>query len=551
MLTEEQLWCCICLDVFNEPVTIPCGHNFCKACIKQHLTSNPQRQCPMCNERVDRKCKLGVNTLISEMTVQYRLSAGRKDGKSSEQRDAEPGEVSCDAPPGTHLLPSFWTALRFRFFLVFSLLCVTICCFTMTRCLHQMAPGLKTHQPFDAVEKAVGSVCPKHGRPLELYCKNEQMPICQSCAGSNHRFHDVVALKEEYEAKFKDLQETQAVIQQKIQERQQKIQEVKHTVSLSCEAADRQLADGVQVFAALTKTVDENQAQVLGWISAMHQTTVKQAEGFVEELELEISELTERRTEVEQLSRLEDHLHFLQSFPFLNTAPLARDLPDVSIPPASYKGVLRMAVVVAVSQLREKATREMKKLQEAEPWSFSWNAVNVTLDADTAHPELIVSDDGKRVDYSGVWNKVPDNPKRFDRLCCVLGKQSFSFRRFYYDVQVKGETAWILGVAKESVNRKGEVQRNSKNGIWALFHIQGDQYVPLTGQFEPLTVKDAPGKVRVFVDYKEGLVSFYNVDSAALIYSFTGCSFTERLHPFFCPLHKDSTLLTTAVGEIK
>jgi len=538
--TEEQLWCCICLEVFNDPVTIPCGHNFCKMCIKQHLNSRSQRLCPMCNERVDRKCKFGVNRLISEMTVQYRRSAREKGGKSLGQRVAKPGEVSCDVPPETRPTPSVWTALRFWFVVAFGLLCLTVC-FAVTQHLHRMASGLKTHQLFDAVEKVAGGVCPKHGRPLELYCKDEQMLICQSCADSSHRFHNIVSLREEYVEKIKDLQKIQAVIRQTIQEREIKIQEVQHSVSLSVEAADRQLADGGQVFAALKKTVDKIQARVFKIISAKHQAILNQAEGFIEEVEQEIHELTERRAEVEQLSLAEDHLHFLQSIPFLNMAPLAYDLPDVRISPVSYEGILRIFVNLVVVQLRETAEHEMRKLEE--PWRFSGNAVDVTLDPNTAHPNLIVSDGEKQVDYSDVWNEVPYDPKRFDRLNCVLGKQSFFLTKFYFDVQVTGKNSWILGVAKESVHREGVVQRNTDNGFWALFYLHGGQYTPLTGRPEQLTVREEPDRVRVFVDYPEGLVSFYNVDSAALIYSFTGYSFTEGLLPFFCPLHQDSTLL--------
>ncbi|TNN38653.1 Zinc finger protein RFP [Liparis tanakae] len=538
--TEEQLGCCICLEVFNDPVTIPCGHNFCKMCIKQHLNSNSQRQCPTCNERVDSKCKFGVNLLISEMTLQHRRSAGEKDGKSSGQPVAKPREVSCDVPPESRPTPSVWPFLRFLF--VVALLLYLTVYLVVIEHLHRMGPGQKAHQLCDAVEKAAGGVCPKHGRPLELYCKDEQMLICQSCADSSHRLHDIVPLREEYEEKIKDLQGRQAVIQQNIQEREIKIQEVQHSVSLSAEATNRQLADGVQVFTALKKTVDKNQAMVFKIISAKHQAIVNQAEGFIEGLEQEIHELTERRAEVEQLSRVENHLHFLQSFPFFNTAPLAGDLPDVRISPVSYEGDLRTTVEAAMFQLRETAVREMSEPEEGEPWRSRGNAVDVTLDPNTAHPNLIVSDDEKQVDYSDVWNEVSDDPKRFDNTVCVLGKQSFFFTRFYYDVQVSGKTPWVLGVVKQSIQRKGVVHQNPENGFWSLFHLRGGHYIQLIGRPEKLTETEEPHRVRVFVDYLEGRVSFYNVDSASLIHSFTGYSFTERLLPFFCLLHKDSVL---------
>lgn len=111
---------------------------------------------------------------------------------------------------------------------------------------------------------------------------------------------------------------------------------------------------------------------------------------------------------------------------------------------------------MAVEQLTDTVRQE--KLQEAELKNIQQNAVEVTLDPDTAHPALLISDDGTQVHSGDEWNKLPDNPKRFETAICVLGKQGFSCERFYYDVQVKGKTGWTLGVAKVSFSRKGDVK---------------------------------------------------------------------------------------------
>jgi hypothetical protein len=51
----------------------------------------------------------------------------------------------------------------------------------------------------------------------------------------------------------------------------------------------------------------------------------------------------------------------------------------------------------------------------------------------------------------------------------------------------------------------------------------------------PLFLSQKPQKVGVFVDYKEGQISFYDVENMSHIYSFTGCTFTEKLHPYLNP----------------
>lgn len=117
----------------------------------------------------------------------------------------------------------------------------------------------------------------------------------------------------------------------------------------------------------------------------------------------------------------------------------------------------------------------------------------------------------------------------------MLAQQSFSFGRFYYEVQVTGKTDWTLGVAKESVNRKGIIPLSPVNGYWAVGLRNGNEYLSLTSPVVSLSLKFRPQRVGVFVSYEEGLVSFYDVDEAVHLYSFTDCCFTEKLFPFFSP----------------
>ncbi|XP_051237313.1 zinc-binding protein A33-like [Dicentrarchus labrax] len=181
----------------------------------------------------------------------------------------------------------------------------------------------------------------------------------------------------------------------------------------------------------------------------------------------------------------------------------------------------------------------MKKLFNAELKRVQQYAVDVTLDPDTAHPNLILSVDGKQVTNSDTSKTLPDNPQRFSHCVFVLGKQSFSSGRFYFEVQVKGKTKWNLGVVRESINRKGEISLSPQYGFWTIWLRNGNEYTALDYQHVSLSLQSQPQKVGVFVDYEEGLVSFYDVDAAALIYSFTGCSFTEKLYPYLCPCNND------------
>ncbi|XP_078023743.1 E3 ubiquitin-protein ligase TRIM21-like [Epinephelus lanceolatus] len=520
LLTEDQFLCSICLDVFTDPVSTSCGHNFCKTCITEHWSTNVPYQCPNCKEVFHQRPELRDNTFISEMAAQFRQSAQQKaSSSSSEQQVSKPGEVPCDVCTGSKL-----KALKS------CLVCLESYCETHLE-PHLTRSGLKKHQLIDPVENLEGRMCLKHDKLLELFCKTDQMCVCMLCTVLDHKTHDVVPLREEYEGKKAELGKTETEIQQMIQKRRLKIEEIKHSVELSEEDADREIADGVQVFTALKESVERSQAELIDTIQWEQRKTEKQAEGFIKELEQEISELKKRSTEVEQLSRSEDHLHLLQSFRSLNTAPPTKDWTEVSVRPPSYEGTVRRAV----SQLEETLSKQMKKLFEVELKRVQQSAVDVTLDPDTAHPWLILSDDGKQVKHGDVKKNLPNNPERFDTSVCVLAKQSFSSGRFYYEVQVKGKTDWDLGVVRESINRKGQITATPQNGYWTIYLRNENEYKALAGPSVSLSLKSRPEKVGVFVDYEEGLVSFYDVDAAALIYSFTGCSFPKKLYPLFSP----------------
>ncbi|XP_035532816.1 zinc-binding protein A33-like [Morone saxatilis] len=375
-------------------------------------------------------------------------------------------------------------------------------------------------------------MCTKHDKLLELFCKTDQTCVCMLCPVLDHKSHEVIPLKEQFERKKAELGKREVEIHRMIQERRLKIQDIKHNVKLSKESADKEMADGVQVFSALIQSLERAQAELIGIIEDKQKTTEKETKDFIQELEQEIFELMRRRAEVEQLSHSKDHIHFLQSFGSLNASAIYKDWTEVHVNLPKYEGTVK----TAVDQLEETLGKVLHKLiNGAELSSLQHFAVDVTLDPDTAHPALILSDDGKQVHHSDVKKNLPDNPERFNPCCCVLAKQSFCYGKFYFEVDIKRKTRWTLGVAKESIKRKGIIPLCPENGHWTMWLKNGDQYAALVGSPLPLSLNSKPQKVGVFVDYEMGLVSFYDVDAAALLYSFSGCSFTDKLYPFFSP----------------
>ncbi|XP_041652301.1 E3 ubiquitin-protein ligase TRIM21-like [Cheilinus undulatus] len=481
VLTEDQFLCSICLDVFSDPVSTPCGHNFCQSCITEHWDVNAPYCCPICKEVFRSRPELKVNTFIKEMAAQFRQSA--------------------------HLEPHLTT---------------------------------KIHQLIDPVESLESRMCEKHNKELKLFCRNDQRRVCMMCTVLDHKTHDVVPLKDEYGGK-------KSKIHQMIQKKRLKMEELKCSVELNDKNADREIAEAVQVFSALIETVQRNLNRLIDSIKEKQEKTKNQAEGFIREMEQEISELEKRSTEEDQPSRPEDPLQLL------NAALRNKAWTEVRVHPPSYEGTVRRAL----NQLEETISQQMKKpICEVGLKKVQQYEVDVTLDPDTAHPKLILSDDGKQVKHSDIKKNLPQSQKRFDFYSCVLAKQSFSAGRFYYEVQVKGKTKWDLGVARRSVKRKEDITLSPRNGFWVICLRNKNEYKAGASPPDRLSLQSGPEKVGVFVDYEEGLISFYDVDAAALIYSFTGCSFTEELCPYFSPCINDggensAPLIISAVSQTK
>uniref|UniRef100_A0A4W5MFL4 Potassium voltage-gated channel, KQT-like subfamily, member 2a n=1 Tax=Hucho hucho TaxID=62062 RepID=A0A4W5MFL4_9TELE len=513
-LSEEQFQCSICLDVFTDPVSIPCGHNFCMACIGVYWNAKGPCKCPMCKKAFERRPDLSVNTFISEMAAHVRKLAPAD--STLKQHPAKPGEVACDVCTGRKFM-----ALKS------CLVCLASYCETHLE-PHQRVTSFMKHKLIDPVENLDDRVCVKHQRPLELFCRSDNACVCQFCTETDHKFHKTVPIEEESGFRKSLLGETKGKVQMMIKERLQKVKQMEHSIALRKRGAEREIEDSVHVFTTLVRAIEKSQAEFIEVIEVKQKAAERHAEGLIKELEQEITELQRRITELQKLSNTEDHLHVLQSSPSLCTLLRTKDWSEIRVHSGLWVGTLRRAV----SQLEETLYEEMEKLCETELERMQLSAVDVTLDSDTASHKLILSEDGKQVKLGLRQKLFLDNPKRFDPVPCVLGNEGFSSGRFYFEVQVEGKTRWALGVARESINRKGDVKPSPVNGYWTVGLINGDEYMAHTGPSVPLSLTEVPQKVGVFVDYEEGEVSFYDVEAGSHIYSFTLCTFTERLYPY-------------------
>uniref|UniRef100_A0A493TLW0 Butyrophilin subfamily 1 member A1 n=1 Tax=Anas platyrhynchos platyrhynchos TaxID=8840 RepID=A0A493TLW0_ANAPP len=168
---------------------------------------------------------------------------------------------------------------------------------------------------------------------------------------------------------------------------------------------------------------------------------------------------------------------------------------------------------------------------------WSGGRLKVTLDPDSAHPELVVSQDNCSVRRESERHQVPDTPERFVSWCFVLGREEFREGTHCWLVEVKGERLqyswWAVGVARASVERKGWINMRPEEGIWAVQYNEG-QLKALTSPRTPLSLSLVSKKTWVCLNYTHGQVSFINADNGVQIFTFTAVSFNgESIRPWF------------------
>ncbi|XP_077356200.1 E3 ubiquitin-protein ligase TRIM39 [Festucalex cinctus] len=594
-LSEEQVHCSICLDVFTNPVSIPCGHNFCQACILGYWKSSPLYQCPMCKKSFYKRPDLSVNTVLREIAEQFKemrmKSAAGKAVKGNrwtverhreedeerlleDERDEEMnpkekhvGRSETDETPSSNKPPespsassppaspppatSTWQEVLCDVCLgegrpkavKSCLVCLTSYC---EEHLKSHATRFTKHKLIEPVANMEDRMCPKHQRLLELFCKKDQTCVCVLCTETDHRAHYTVPVEREWTEKRAQLKKIQVDVQQLIQDRVRKVEDIKRSVDLNKESAKRETEESIQVFSELVRSIQRTQADVVAAIEEKQRHTESRAQDLVAELEREIEELRRRGIDLENMDRT-DHIHFLKNFPAMSATPPIHDWTDTNVPTDVSVGMIR----TAVSKLETTFKQMVDKLADREIQKVLKYTEDVTLDPDTANPWLQLSQDRRQVRHLGAWQDLPDHPNRFDTVVIVLGREGFTSGRHYWEVQVGEKDDWYLGVAKSSVKRKGRISVSSAHGYWALAMKKGQGYRVSTVPPLSLALNPKPKSVGVYVDYDEGQISFYDVSARTHLYTFND-RLTEKILPFFylyCCDKASDTVVICPVAE--
>ncbi|XP_043352765.1 butyrophilin subfamily 1 member A1-like isoform X4 [Dermochelys coriacea] len=227
---------------------------------------------------------------------------------------------------------------------------------------------------------------------------------------------------------------------------------------------------------------------------------------------------------------------FVQSLTFYNEATLELKVADVFFPNVSL-WIVAVCVILVVLFVCIGLIVYLFKMKEKLAAELRWRRVlthseNLIVDPDTAHPQLILSEDWKRVRWRDTRQDLPNNPERFDSRACVLGLEGFTSGSHYWEVEVGAGRGWAVGVARASVKRKGWIKRNPEEGIWAVDYEWSGHYRALTSPRTCLPLSEVLRKLGIYLDYERGQVTVFDADKEAPIFTFPTASFNrERVFP--------------------
>ncbi|XP_048008027.1 nuclear factor 7, brain-like isoform X1 [Megalobrama amblycephala] len=350
-------------------------------------------------------------------------------------------------------------------------------------------------------------VCSLHSEKLKLFCLEDKQPVCVVCFTSqqhdNHKFRPI---SEAVSSHKEELNTALMSLKVKLKHKENIKEEFEKTlrhIKFQAEHTEREIK---QQFEKLHQFLRDEEEATITALREEEEQKKQMMKEKLEEINKHISDLSHTIKDMGEMMKAND-ICFLKKFP-VSMERVQSSQPD----PQMASGAL-IHVSCYLGNLPFRVWKKMQDIVQNTP---------VILDPNTAHPDLVLSDDLTSVRWSGNRQPPPDNPERFDLYSCVLGSEGFKSGTHCWDVEVKEGLRWSLGVTTASNQRKGHEFFNTD--VWSVRYGLSERF--------GCRVRQKLERVRVYLDYDRGTVSFSDPVTNTHLHTFT-TTFTDTLFPFF------------------
>ncbi|XP_039671194.1 tripartite motif-containing protein 16-like [Perca fluviatilis] len=573
-LDRESFSCSICLDLLKDPVTTPCGHSYCMDCIKAHWDGEDEKQiysCPQCRETFTPRPVLLKNTMLADLVEEMKKTEELQTCPA-DHCYAGAEDVACDVCTGRKL-----KALKS------CLVCLVAYCDQHLQ-PHYELPIFKKHKLVEPSKNLQENICSRHDEVMKMFCRTDQQCICYLCPVDEHKGHNTVSAAAERTERQKELEGNQQNIQQRIQDREKDVKLLQQEVEAINRSADKAVEDSGKIFTELIRLMEKKSSDVAQQVKSQQETEVRRVKELQEKLEQEITELIrlmeKRSSDVEQqvrsrqksevsrvrelqekleqeitelkrkdaemkkISDTEDHTQFLHNYSSLSPLSEFPASPSINICPPCYFEDVTAAVSDARDKLQDLLTETWANISQAvtevdvllpqpEPKTradFLKYAREITLDPNTAHTQLLLSEGNRKATLVGQQQRYSSHPDRFTKEFQVLSRESLA-GRCYWEVECRGEVIYVA-VTYKNVTRAGSSNAcrfGLNNKSWAL-RCDNNSFKLLYKNVRTLVPGPVSSRVGVYLDHSAGTLSFYSVSETMTLLHRVQTTFTQPLY---------------------
>ncbi|XP_058233280.1 E3 ubiquitin-protein ligase TRIM39 [Hemibagrus wyckioides] len=384
--------------------------------------------------------------------------------------------------------------------------------------LVQEQKGLNTPPSSPGTAAKLLDLCPTHKEPLKLYCHDDEELLCCVCHTSKkHQGHRVCPMEEAAHDLKAELKKELAPMKKNLRrlyEAKQEDEDITVHIKNQRQQAEKRIREE---FDEIRQFLEKQEQARIALLAEEEEEKLHLMKKNTDNLSRDILSFSHAVRTIDDEIANSDAV-FLKHYKYIKKRTHLTFNEPEKVPSALIN------VAKHVSSLKFSLWEKMQAMVEYTP---------VTLDANTAYPCLTLSKNLTHVSNSGMLQKLPDNPERFDHFVFVLGSEGFESGRHSWEVEVKDNNDWVIGVVKESISRKGKVSGGPEAGFWTIALSDG-VYTAMTSPPTQLELSGHLERVRVKLDFEAGEVSFSNPLDLTPIYTFKE-HFTEKMFPFFCP----------------